>query len=74
MSAAEPVGAAYFAKLHEGGSSGLHDLIAQLFVVIAVKNVKVGIIVRQPFHCLIQHTVFQRKITELLVRGDVLMK
>ena len=74
MSAAEPVGAAYFAKLHEGGSSGLHDLIAQFFVMIAVKYVKVGIIVRQPFHCLIQHTVFQRKITELLVRGDVLMK
>ena len=50
------------------------DLIAQFFVVIAVKNVKVGIIVRQPFHCLIQNAVFQRKISELLVRGDVLMK
>ena len=74
MSAAETVGAAYFAKLHEGGSSRLHDLIAKFFVMVAVKYVKVGIIVRQPFHGLIQHTVFQRKVTELLVRGDILMK
>ena len=72
--ASETIGAAYLTKLHKSVRSRFHHMINQILFSGTVQDVKVGIIIRQPFHCLSKNTVFQRKITELLLRANAVVE